>query len=182
MNLLTINQKNQIADAILNRRNCIFFRVPEFNNSIVLQFGETRDAQNGDMQHYLAHGATIGGAAYASRRQQRWKGFSENVYQGALEKGLSVYRSKVVKGTVSNANIEQVIVVGNRYMSIYMFGEANKKEIYYNNICQISYDNNLGLSIVSKFGDKYVVYYVYENVPRLAELAIEIINYVLRTK
>lgn len=181
MNFLTENQKNEIAYAIGNGRNCIFFRVPGFNNSIVLHFGETRDAEQGDVAHAMLHGFTIGGAVYAGNREGRWKHFSESVYYNSLEKGLSAYRSEVTRGAVSNSNIEQVVVVGKRYASIYMFGEASKKEIHYKNIYQISFDADKGISIVYNRGDKVVIYYIYKNMPQLAKLTAEIIEYTLGT-
>jgi len=112
----------------------VLFQSDRFNPAAKVVNMMTNPAFSDDVAHAIVYGFTLGSIMHHRRRNANWNELSANAYNQACNNPkLRAFRS---------ADGNQVAVLGYSYMSIFQYGEYQKKVVSYNCIDKVSVAGN----------------------------------------
>ena len=167
---LSNQQRELISDAVKTKKSCVLYQTPNFDSSRRIYNTETHAAAVGDVAHLLLHGLTFGGMIYQAERGMNWSSLAADVYNKAVQNGLKVFRST-----------SQVIIAGSRYVTVYQEGERQKRQMYFQNVVQVSFHKGI-LELTGEMpnGKNYARINIYNLGEQMENCADIIILYAMR--
>lgn len=179
---LSYEQMSAIYAMIGEKQNTVIYTAPEYDYGRKVYAMADNSAAKGDLCHLICHGYTLGSVVYQMNRANKWAQIARNAYQRGINSNLKTYKWNPLKKGFFLAFPEQVLVMGNKYMTLHMEGELSRKEIYFSSIVRLEYVKN-GLKIVVDDVDgKYRHIEIYNIFDEMADIVANIVLNTIRAR
>ena len=180
--MLTNEQMNAIYCMVGNNQKTLLYTSPDYDYGRKVYSMADNSAAIGDVCHILCHGFTIGGVVHQLGRSARWAQIAENAYQRGLCHNLKSYKWNDAKRGFFGARPQQVVVIGSRYLTLYMEGELSRKEIYFDKIVRIDYERGTLSIIVEGSNGRYARVDIFNIFDQMEDLVATVILNTMRAK